>query len=82
MGTLAINTSATVTVNVMPLTAGTLRNVAQVSSPQGDPHLANNKATSTTAVSGSEYYATPSLTAISPSFVLAGSGEGEPRERW
>jgi len=75
LGTLATTASATVTVNVIPLTARTLKNVAQVSSPQGDPNLKNNKVTSTTVVSGSEYYAVPSLTAISPSFVLAGSGD-------
>jgi len=74
LGTIAISASATVTVNVIPLTARTLKNVAQVSSPQGDPHLANNKVTSTTVVTGSEYYAMPSVTTISPSFVLAGSG--------
>ena len=75
MGALAEGASAMVTVNVVPLTAGTLKNVAEVSSPQGDPNPANNKATSTTVVSGSEYYATPSLTAISPSFVSTNSGD-------
>jgi uncharacterized repeat protein (TIGR01451 family) len=75
LGTLAITASATVTMNVIPLTARTLKNVAQVSSPQGDPNLKNNKVTSTTVVSGSEYYAVPSLTASSPSFVMASSGD-------
>jgi uncharacterized repeat protein (TIGR01451 family) len=75
LGTLATTASATVTVNVIPLTARTLKNGAQVSSPQGDPNLKNNKVTSTTVVSGSEYYAVPSLSAISPSFVMASSGD-------
>jgi uncharacterized repeat protein (TIGR01451 family) len=75
LGTLGVTASATVVVNVIPLIATTLRNVAQVSSPQGDPNPANNKATSTTVVSGSEYFAVPSLTAISPSFVPADSGD-------
>ena len=74
VGTLAVSASATITVSVIPLIAETLRNVAEVSSPQGDPDPENNKVTSTTVVSGSEYYAVPSLTAISPSFALADSG--------
>ncbi len=73
LGTLTNNASATVTINVTALTAGAVQNTGQVSAAQGDPNLANNTAITSTVITGSPYNPLPTLSAISPSFVQAGS---------
>ncbi|HET7216142.1 MAG TPA: IPT/TIG domain-containing protein [Terriglobia bacterium] len=73
LGNLASGNSATVQITVTPLLPGTLTNTVTVSAPQGDPNLADNSATSTTAVTGAVYNPSPALTSISPAFVQAGS---------
>ena len=75
LGSLANGASATVTVSATPSTSGTLAGVASVSSTSYDPTTTNNQATTSTVVSGSIYAATPSLTAISPNFIQAGSSD-------
>lgn len=74
LGNLASGNSATVQITVTPLLPGTLTNTVTVSAPQGDPNLADNTATSTSAVTGVVYNPSPALTSISPAFVQAGSG--------
>jgi hypothetical protein len=73
LGSVANGASATVTVSATPSTSGTLAGVATVTSISYDPTTTNNQATTSTVVSGSLYAATPSLIAISPNFVQAGS---------
>jgi hypothetical protein len=50
LGTLASGGSATVTVVVKAVTAGTATNTATVSSPIPDSNMANNSATATTTI--------------------------------
>jgi hypothetical protein len=73
LGSLANGSSATVTVSAMPSIAGTLAGVATVSSASDDPAITNNQATTSTLVTGNAYSAVPSLSAISPNFVQAGT---------
>ena len=74
LGALANGASATVLVSVTPSTAGTIKSIAGVDSISYDPTASNNQATANTTVSGSLYGAVPSVTAISPALVQAGSG--------
>jgi uncharacterized repeat protein (TIGR01451 family) len=74
LGNLNSGNSATVTVTVTALTAGTLTNTAIVSAPQGDPNPADNSVTTTTTVTGPTYSPAPRVNSISPAFVQAGSG--------
>jgi hypothetical protein len=73
LGSLANGASATVTVSATPSTSGTLAGVATVSSVSYDPATTNNQTTTSTVVSGSLYAAPPSISAISPNFVQAGT---------
>jgi uncharacterized repeat protein (TIGR01451 family) len=73
LGNLNSGDSANVQVTVTQLTPGTLTSTASVGAPQGDPNPANNKATSTTAVSGAAYSPIPTVSSISPALVQAGS---------
>jgi trimeric autotransporter adhesin len=73
LGNLANGASTAVTVSATPSNSGTLAGVASVSSTSYDPTLANNQSTSSTTVTGNVYGAVPSVSAISPNLVQAGS---------
>ncbi|HEY0758989.1 MAG TPA: IPT/TIG domain-containing protein [Acidisarcina sp.] len=73
LGSLADGAAATVTIDAIPSTSGTIQSTAVVSSVSFDPAAANNQATSSTTVTGSLYGAVPQVAAISPSLVQAGS---------
>jgi trimeric autotransporter adhesin len=73
LGTLANGASTTVTVNATPSNSGTLAGAVSISATSYDPTLANNQSTSSTTVTGSVYGAVPSIAAISPNLVQAGS---------
>jgi hypothetical protein len=75
LGNLAKAASATVTVSATPTTATTIAGTATVSSTSYDPTTTNNQATTSTTVTGSFYGAVPSISAISPDLVQAGSGD-------
>jgi trimeric autotransporter adhesin len=75
LGSLANGASATVKVSATPSTSGTLAGVATVSSVSYDPTLSNNRATTTTVVTGALYGAAPLISSISPNFVQAGSSD-------
>jgi trimeric autotransporter adhesin len=75
LGNLASGASATVTVSAILGTSGTVEGTANVSSTSYDPVLANDQATSTTTVTGGLYGATPSVSAISPNLVQAGTSD-------
>lgn len=75
LGSLANGANATVTVSATPSTSGTLAGVATVSSTSYDPATTNDQATTSTVVTGSLYGAAPSVFAISPNFVQAGSSD-------
>jgi hypothetical protein len=65
--------TATLTLVVLPTSAGNLTSTATVSATQPDPNISNNTASSTTAVSGPAYNAVPILASISPLSAPAGS---------
>lgn len=73
LGDIANGTSATITVSATPTNSGTFATSATISSTSYDPVTTNNQSTSSTAVAGSLYGAAPSISAISPNFVQAGS---------
>lgn len=74
LGTLANGASATVTISATPSAAGTIENTLFGDSVSYDPNSSNNQASASTTVAGNIYSAVPSLTAISPALVQAGSG--------
>jgi hypothetical protein len=61
-------------VSATPSTSGTIESIAAVDSISYDPTTSNNQATASTTVTGNSYAAAPSLSAISPALVQAGSG--------
>ena len=75
LGVLANGASATVTVSATPSTAGTLAGAASLSSTSYDPILTNNQSTTSTTITGGLYGAVPSVSAISPNLVQAGSAD-------
>jgi hypothetical protein len=75
LGGLANGASATVTLVVQQLTAGTSTLTVQVSGSENDPTSSNNQATSTQTITGNTYSVAPSLTSISPSAILTGAGD-------
>jgi hypothetical protein len=75
LGGLANGSSATVTLVVQQLTAGTSTLTAQASGSENDPTSSNNQATSTQTITGSTYSITPTLSSISPSAILTGAGD-------
>lgn len=66
--------SATVSVMVIPITAGNMKSTSLVSSSLPDPRTTNNLASSVTSVTGAAYNLTPVLSSISPQTALLGSG--------
>jgi uncharacterized repeat protein (TIGR01451 family) len=73
LGSLASGSSATVSFVVLPTSAATVTLTVQATAPQNDPAPANNAAASSVTATGSAYAAAPTLTAISPSGIEAGS---------
>jgi hypothetical protein len=73
LGGLANGATATVTVSATPTNSGTLAGTANVSSTSYDPGLSNNQSTTSTTVTGGLYGAVPTISAISPNLVQAGS---------
>ena len=75
LGTLSNGASATITVNATPTQAGPLAGAASVTSVSYDPTSGNNESTTSTTVTGGIYGAMPSVSAISPNLVQAGSSD-------
>jgi hypothetical protein len=75
LGSLANGASATVTVSAIASISGTLAGAATVSSTSYDPTMTNNQAATNTTVTGSQYSSAPSVSAISPNLVQAGSSD-------
>jgi hypothetical protein len=73
LGNINPGSSATVSVVVTLLSAGTLSNTVTVAAPQGDPNTTNNTAVSNTTVTGNQNNPSPTMASISPAFVQAGS---------
>ncbi len=74
LGSLANGASASVTVNATPTASGTIESTAMADSVSYDSNVSNNLASASTTVTGNAYSAVPSLSAISPALVQAGSG--------
>jgi hypothetical protein len=72
-GTIANGSSANVTISITPTTSGTLGITASTSSVSFDPVSSNNQTTATTAVTGNDFNASPSVTQLSPALIAAGS---------
>ncbi len=70
---LAAGASATIQVSLIPNSAGNFVSNASVYPVSFDPNTANNQATATTVVSGSEYSPVPSVASLSPSLAQSGS---------
>jgi sugar lactone lactonase YvrE len=75
LGALAKGATATVTVTAKSTAAGTLNASATADSVSYDPTADNNQATASTTVTGDQYSAVPSISAISPNLVQAGSSD-------
>lgn len=75
LGNLTSGASVTVTVSATPTSAGTLVGTSSISSTSYDPNAANNTSTTSTTVTGSLYGGVPSISAISPNLVQAGSAD-------
>lgn len=75
LGTLSLSGTATVTLVVNQLSAGTASLTASVSSSEADPNAANNQAAATSTITGPAYSAAPLLIAIKPSSILAGAAD-------
>ncbi len=75
LGSLAAGASASAVFTVGQLTPGSSTLTVQVTASQADPDSTNNQASSTTTITGPVYSPAPTATSISPSAVLAGSGD-------
>jgi uncharacterized repeat protein (TIGR01451 family) len=73
LGDLSSGATATMTMVVVPTSAGTLSNTGSVTATSADPNAANNSATSSTSITGSGYNPIPALSALTPQSALAGS---------
>ena len=70
---LPTGASATIQVSLTLNSAGNFVSNASVSTVSYDPNTANNQATATTVVSGSEYSPVPSVASLSPALAQSGS---------
>jgi trimeric autotransporter adhesin len=70
---LASGASATIQVSLTPNAAGNFVSNASVYPVSYDPNTANNQATATTVVSGTEYSPVPSVASLSPPLAQSGS---------
>jgi trimeric autotransporter adhesin len=73
LGTLASGASATITLNTVPLSTGSLQLTGTASTQSYDSDGTNNQATSSTVATGSVFSPVPAITAISPNMVASGS---------
>jgi trimeric autotransporter adhesin len=71
LGTIASGASVQVTFAGTLLTAGSASDSASVSAVEPDSNIADNQSTANTVVSGADYNAPPTITAVSPAFVKA-----------
>jgi trimeric autotransporter adhesin len=74
LGNLASGSTATVTFNLTPESAGQIESTGSVSAVSYDPTPSNNQATASTTISGGLYSAVPVLSSISPAIVQSSSG--------
>lgn len=74
LGPLANGANATVSITVIPTSAGNLTSSALITSSLFDPKLSNNRSSSVTAVTGPAYNMTPVLSVISPQSAQLGGG--------
>ena len=74
LGSLASGATATVQVTGTVLNSGSVESTALVSSGTYDPVEPNNICTVTTTVNGTDFSAVPTMTSVSPTLILAGSG--------
>src|SRR6185369_8845440 len=72
-GSLATGGTASVSISIIPVGAGSLKTTATVGSSLPDPKPGNNKITKSITITGPAYNAVPVLTALSPSSALLGS---------
>ena len=75
LGTLASGASASVVFTIDQLTPGSSIFTVEVTASQPDPDQTNNQSSSTTTITGDVYNPSPAVTSISPSAILAGSGD-------
>jgi sugar lactone lactonase YvrE len=75
LGSLAAGASASVVFTVSQLTPGSSTLTVNVTASQADPNPIDNQASSTTAIAGDAYSPLPVVISMSPSEVLAGSGD-------
>jgi hypothetical protein len=75
LGNLANGGSMTVTVQTWPRSPGTVAGFAEISSVTYDPVASNNSSTTSTTVTGNPYNPPPTISAISPNLVQAGSAQ-------
>jgi uncharacterized repeat protein (TIGR01451 family) len=75
LGGLANGGSATVAFKVLQTASGSAALTAQVSASETDPTASNNQTTATATITGSAYNLRPTISAISPASVLAGSSD-------
>ena len=73
LGSLASGATATVTVVVLPTSAGSLTDTALVSTATFDPDDSNNTASASTSVTGNPYDGMPMLTSLAPQSAAVGS---------
>ena len=73
LGTLSSGSSATITLNGVPTTAGAMQLTGEATTLSYDSDGTNNQATVSTTTAGSLFSPVPAITAISPNMVASGS---------
>ena len=73
LGTLANGASATVTLNGIPSTSGSIQVTGTANTQSFDSNTANNQATASTTVTGSLYSPVPAISSLSPNTAAAGA---------
>jgi trimeric autotransporter adhesin len=73
LGTLANGTTATVTLNGVPSTSGSIQVTGIANTQSFDSNTANNQATASTTVTGSLYSPLPVISSLSPNTAAAGA---------
>lgn len=69
LGAIAKGASVQVQFTVTPTTAGALADTATVSATEPDPDITNNTATTSVAITGSDYNPVPFISGLSPNLV-------------
>ena len=73
LGTLANGATATVTLNGIPSTSGSIQVTGTANTQSFDSNTANNQATASTTVTGSLYSPVPAISSLSPNTAAAGA---------